>query len=80
VLPTPAHPPPKLDRQPEDPTYSATENLLALRTPNVANLLGLTALTLPTGVPSCGLMAMASPGAETRLLRLGAAMEAALAA
>jgi aspartyl-tRNA(Asn)/glutamyl-tRNA(Gln) amidotransferase subunit A len=80
LLPTTANLPSKLDRLLEDPNYFATENLLALRNPNVANLLGLTALTLPTGVPSCGLMAMASPGAETRLLRLGAAMEAALAA
>ena len=38
------------------------ENLLALRNTRMANLMGLCALTLPTGVPSCGLTAMAPAG------------------
>ena len=42
-------------------------------------LLGLCALTLPTGLPSTGVMLMAPPMAEERLLRLGRAAEAALA-
>ena len=44
----------------------------------LANLLGLCALTLPTQTPSCGLMLMAAPRAEARLLRLGASAERAL--
>ncbi len=40
--------------------------------------MGLCALTLPTGVPSCGIMLMAAPTWKKRLLRLGAAAEAAL--
>ena len=35
--------------------------------------MGLCGLSLPTGTPSCGLMMLAPPMAEARLLRLGAA-------
>ena len=61
-----------------DDDYFATENLLALRNTRIGNLMGLCALTLPTGVPSCGIQILAAPGAEERLLRVGAAVEAAL--
>jgi aspartyl-tRNA(Asn)/glutamyl-tRNA(Gln) amidotransferase subunit A len=40
--------------------------------------MGLCALTLPTGEPSCGISLMAPAGQEERLLRLGAAAERAL--
>jgi aspartyl-tRNA(Asn)/glutamyl-tRNA(Gln) amidotransferase subunit A len=80
VLPTVASLPPSLARLEAEPAYYAAENLLALRNTRLANLFGLCALTLPTGLPGCGLMAMAPAGAEARLLRLGHAMEAALAA
>lgn len=80
VLPTVASLPPPVDRLLAEPDFYAAENLLALRNPNLANLLGLCALTLPTGVPACGVMAMAPGGADARLLRLGAAMERALGA
>ena len=79
LLPTTANLPPTLDRLLADPAYFAAENLLALRNPNLANLLGLCAVTIPTRTPSCGMMALAAPGAEARLLRLAAAMERALA-
>jgi len=78
LLPTTANLPPKLDRLLADPAHFASENLLALRNPSLANLLGLCALAIPTGIPSCGLMAMTAPEAEVRLLRLGAAMERTL--
>jgi len=52
---------------------------LTLRNTRVGNLMGLCGLSLPTGTPSCGLMMLAPPMAEARLLRLGAAAEAALA-
>jgi aspartyl-tRNA(Asn)/glutamyl-tRNA(Gln) amidotransferase subunit A len=78
LLPTVANLPPSTERCLADLAHFAGENLLALRNTRVANMLGLCALTLPTGAPSCGLMAMAPPGADARLLRLGAAMERAL--
>ena len=44
--------PPDLNRLINDHDYYVTENLLALRNTRIGNLMGLTALTLPTGVPS----------------------------
>jgi aspartyl-tRNA(Asn)/glutamyl-tRNA(Gln) amidotransferase subunit A len=79
LLPTAAILPPDAARLETDDEYYVSENLLALRNTRVGNMLGLCGLTLPTGVPSCGAMALAPPMQEERLLRLGAAMEAALA-
>lgn len=70
--------PPSLVRLNEDDAYYKTENLLALRNTRIGNLLGVCALSLPTGVPSCGLMLMGPPDAEEALLRIGSAAEAAL--
>jgi aspartyl-tRNA(Asn)/glutamyl-tRNA(Gln) amidotransferase subunit A len=42
-------------------------------------LMGSCAITLPTGVPSCGVMIMGQPFGENQLLRLSLAAEAALA-
>ncbi|MDZ4093946.1 MAG: amidase family protein [Paracoccaceae bacterium] len=78
LLPTSAILPPNAQRLLEDPAYFTTENLLALRNTRIGNLLGLCALTLPTGQPSCGISLMAGPGQEERLLRLGTAAERAL--
>ncbi|MFT5340919.1 MAG: aspartyl-tRNA(Asn)/glutamyl-tRNA(Gln) amidotransferase subunit A [Paracoccaceae bacterium] len=71
--------PPNVDRLNRDPDYYLTENLLSLRNTRIGNLMGLTSLSLPTGVPSCGIMLMSSPNTEEALLRIGAAAEAALA-
>lgn len=79
IMPTLANLPPVVAELEADPAFFVSENLLALRNTRVANLMGLCALTIPTGVPSCGLMLNALPGQELRLLRLGAATEAALA-
>jgi aspartyl-tRNA(Asn)/glutamyl-tRNA(Gln) amidotransferase subunit A len=79
VLPSSPILPPNEARLLEDADYYVTENLLALRNTRIGNLMGGCALTLPTGVPSCGISLMAPPMAEERLLRLGAAVEAALA-
>lgn len=79
ILPTSPILPPNADRLMSDHDYYITENLLALRNTRIGNLMGLTALTLPTGVPSCGITLMTPPDTEERLLRLGAAVEAALA-
>ncbi len=78
ALPTTANLPPEVALLLADPALFAAENLLALRNPNLANLLGLCAITLPTGTPCCGLMLMAAGGDDLRLLRLAAAAEAAL--
>jgi aspartyl-tRNA(Asn)/glutamyl-tRNA(Gln) amidotransferase subunit A len=50
-----------------------------LRNTRIGNLMGACALTLPTVVPSSGLMLICPPMQEYFLLRLGAAVENALA-
>lgn len=80
ILPTSPILPPETARLLEDPEYFATENLLALRNTRIANLLGLPAITLPTGQPACGLMLMGKPGADRALLVAAAWAEAALRA
>lgn len=79
LLPTAPILPPNLERLNTDHDYYITENLLALRNTRIGNLMGLCALSLPTGTPSCGIMLMAPPNCEGALLRLGAAAESALA-
>ena len=78
ILPTAPSLPPNIERLASDADYYTTENLLALRNTRIGNLLGVSALTLLTGVPATGIMFMTPPMAE-RLLRLGAAAEHALA-
>ncbi|MFO1142177.1 MAG: amidase, partial [Amaricoccus sp.] len=78
ALPTTANLPPEANAVLADHGLFAAENLLALRNANLANLLGLCAITLPTGVPHCGLTLMAPGGGDAGLLRLAAAVEAAL--
>jgi aspartyl-tRNA(Asn)/glutamyl-tRNA(Gln) amidotransferase subunit A len=71
--------PPNMERLGRDHDYYMAENLLALRNTRIGNLMGACALTLPTGVPSCGLMMVCPPLQEHHLLRLGVAVENALA-
>ncbi|WP_138469741.1 amidase [Poseidonocella sp. HB161398] len=78
LLPTTPILPPDAARLESDPEYFRTENLLALRNTRIGNLMGLCALTLPTGTDCCGLMVMAAPGQEERLLRIGQAAETAI--
>ncbi|MDG4650577.1 amidase family protein [Roseibacterium sp. SDUM158017] len=78
LLPTTANAPPEIARLMADADYYVAQNLLTLRNTRVGNLMGLSGLTLPTGVAAAGLMMLAPPMAEERLLRLGAAAEAAL--
>jgi aspartyl-tRNA(Asn)/glutamyl-tRNA(Gln) amidotransferase subunit A len=70
---------PNIQRLLEDQDYYVTENLLALRNTRVGNLVGGCAITLPTGLPGCGLSLMGAPMAEERLLRTATAVEEALA-
>ncbi|TYB77869.1 amidase [Maritimibacter fusiformis] len=79
VLPTAANMPPNLERLMTDQEYYVTENLLTLSNTRIGNLMGSAALTLPTGMPSTGIMFLGAPMSDERLLRLGAAAERALA-
>jgi aspartyl-tRNA(Asn)/glutamyl-tRNA(Gln) amidotransferase subunit A len=78
ILPTAPILPPHADRLMTDDAYYVAENLLALRNTRIANLLGLSAVTLPAGAPSCGISLMGPAHGEARLLRLAQAAEAAL--
>lgn len=78
LCPTAPNLPPNMERLLSDGEYYVTENLLTLRNTRIGNLMGLCALTLPTGTPSCGISLMGAPNREEALLRLGAAAEAAL--
>ncbi|MDK3071571.1 amidase family protein [Sedimentitalea sp. JM2-8] len=79
LCPTAPNLPPNVDRLASDGDYYVTENLLTLRNTRIGNLMGLCALTLPTGTASCGISLMAAPNSEEALLRLGVAAERALA-
>ena len=78
LMPTAPNMPPDRDRLMEDDAYYVTENLLTLRNTRVGNLMGLSAVTLPTGTPSCGIMLCGAANGEERLLRVATAAEAAL--
>ena len=78
LLPTAAILPPDAARLLSDNEFFTRENLLALRNTRIGNLLGLSALTLPAGTPSCGIMLLGRPFGEEALLRIGQAAEKAL--
>ncbi len=78
IMPTVPMLPPNAKRLKEDSDYFVSENLRALRNTRVANLMGGCALTIPTGVPSTGVMLNLPPMQEGKLLRLGAAVQMAL--
>ena len=79
IFPTAPILPPQVDRLLADDAYYRSVNLIALRNTMIGNRMGLTSVSLPTGVPSCGILLNASPGADACLLRLAAAAERALA-
>lgn len=76
ILPSCPILPPKAEALLADDDYFTERNLMALQNTRIGNLMGLAAITLPTGVPSTGLM-LQGPS-EERLLRLAVAMETAL--
>ncbi len=80
LCPTTPNLPPPVDRLEADEDFYVAQNLLALRNTRLGNLFGLCGLTLPTPTPCAGLLMTGRPFDEARLLRLGAAAEAALAA
>ena len=80
ICPTVACLPPSAERLLAEEAFYTERNLLALRNTRLANLLGLSALTLP--IPEntmTGLMLVAPPGAEDRLLAAGLTLERRLA-
>lgn len=79
IFPTAAILPPQMERLLNDDAYYKSINLIALRNTMIGNRMGLTSVSLPTGVPSCGILFNAPPGADARLMRLAAAAERALA-
>lgn len=76
ILPTCPITPPSIAAVTADHDFFTSENLLALQNTRIGNLMGLAGLTLPAGVPSCGIL-FQGPG-EERLLRIGKAAEQAL--
>lgn len=78
LVPTTPNLPPKTEALLADLAYFTSENLKTLRNTRIGNLMGLCGLTLPTGTPTAGISLLAGPMQENRLLRLGAAAEAAL--
>ncbi|MEO0703567.1 MAG: amidase family protein [Pseudomonadota bacterium] len=79
VLPTCPILPPNQQKLMHDPEYFGERNLSTLRNTRIGSLMGVPGLTLPTGTPSVGILFQGPPSSEERLLRLGAAAEAALA-
>ncbi len=77
ILPTVPILPPNMEAVSTDKELFVSENLLALQNTRIGNLMGLAGLTLPTGVPSCGILFQGP--VEERLLRIGKAAEDALA-
>jgi aspartyl-tRNA(Asn)/glutamyl-tRNA(Gln) amidotransferase subunit A len=78
ILPTAPILPPDANRLMTDDAYYVSENLLALRNTRIGNMMGVSAITLPAGEPSCGISLMGAARGEGRLLRLAAAAERAL--
>ncbi|EBA11929.1 amidase family protein [Roseobacter sp. CCS2] len=78
IMPTAPIVPPNAERLLADDAYYKSENLLALRNTRVANLMDVCSVTLPTGVPSCGIMLNGQNRTEAALLRVAAAVEGAL--
>lgn len=78
LVPTTPNLPPQTEALLADHDYFTSENLRTLRNTRIGNMMGLCALTLPTGAPAVGISLMSGPLQEKRLLRLGAAAEAAL--
>jgi aspartyl-tRNA(Asn)/glutamyl-tRNA(Gln) amidotransferase subunit A len=78
ICPSGAILPPRAQAVAEDPDLYRAVNLRTLRNTRMGNLMGLTAISLPTGTPSCGIMLHAQPGSEGQLLRLALAAERAL--
>ncbi len=75
LMPTTCVMPSNIERLETDSDYYVHVNLMALRNTRIANLLGLCAITLPSGTPSCGLMICGKPLQEREILTISAQIE-----
>ncbi|MEM9046823.1 MAG: amidase family protein [Pseudomonadota bacterium] len=75
VMPTSPILPPFISKLLGDNDYYTARNLLALRNTRQGNLLGLSAITLPTRTPMVGVMLFAGAHEEDRLVAAGRALE-----
>ena len=69
ISPTCPITPPSVQKLLENDDFFTKSNLLSLRNTRVANLLGLTSVTLPTEIDNCGLMLLSKPNEEINLLK-----------
>ena len=79
LIPTSPIVPPEIGQLMNNGDFYNSQNLLALRNTRISNLMGGCSITLPTEIPSCGLLLMGRPNEEERLLRLAQACELVLA-
>ena len=79
LIPTSPIVPPEISRLMSNGDFYNSQNLLALRNTRIGNLMGGCSITLPTDIPSCGLLIMGRPNEEERLLRLAQSCELVLA-
>ncbi len=75
LMPTVPILPPPVDRLLAEEDFYLERNMMSLRNTRLGNILTLSALTVPTAAPMVGLMIVAGPDAEARLLALGRAIE-----
>ncbi len=68
IAPTCPIMPPLVEKLLENFNFFTTSNLLALRNTRVANIFGLTSITIPTEISNCGLMLLSKPDNEIKLL------------
>jgi len=78
LAPTVPIPPPVVETLLKNIELFSSTNLLALRNTRLVNLLGLSALTLPTTRPASGILFMAAPFGEQALLSMGLSAEKAI--
>ena len=64
LIPTSPIIPPEISRLMKDGDFYNSQNLLALRNTRISNLMGGCSITLPTDIPSCGLLIMGRPNEE----------------
>ena len=69
IAPTCPITPPLVEKLLKNDNYFTKSNLLALRNTRVANLFGLTSISLPTEINNCGFMLLSKPNDENNLFR-----------
>ena len=78
IAPTCPITPPLVQKLLECDKFFTESNLLALRNTRVGNLLGLTAISIPTQIDCCGLMLLSKPNNENSLLKSAYLLERCL--